>query len=133
MPRIPEKAQTEGSSNFDPDKYFETWGDEVLQPLYNNNFRMFIGKSFGLQPSDTYTYKAVAEVTLLQAQTYLEYGAQGGLHGWYKDTEGKLVSSSFFSTCLQTACSYALHSIREMSINMHETNTCTRSYHHPRQ
>lgn len=49
---------------------------------------MFIGKTFGLQPSDTFGYKATAEVTLLQAQTYLEYGGQGGLHAWYRDDEG---------------------------------------------
>ncbi|KAL1305476.1 hypothetical protein AAFC00_002352 [Neodothiora populina] len=91
MPRIPDKAQTEGSSSFDPDMYLENWGDEALQPLYNNNFRAFIGTTFGLKPSDTYGYKATSEVTLLQAQTYLEYGGQGGLHGWYKDAEGQLL------------------------------------------
>lgn len=64
-----------------------------MQPLYNNNFRMFIIKTFGLCMSDTYGYKASSEVTLLQAQTYLEYGGQGGLHGWYKDDQGELVSS----------------------------------------
>lgn len=106
MPSIPNKPQTEGSSSFDPDKYFETWGDEVLQPLYNNNFRAFIGTTFGLKPSDTYGYKATSEVTLLQAQTYLEYGGQGGLHGWYKDAEGNLVSLTL-SRLPSLACSYA--------------------------
>jgi len=91
MPRIPGKAQTDGSASFDPDKYLEAWGDELLQPLYNNNFRRFIGETFGLKPSDTYGYKASSEVTLLQAQTYLEYGGQGSLHTWYKDAEGNPV------------------------------------------
>ena len=98
MPPIPIKAQTEGSSTFDPDSYLSSWGDEVLGPLYNNNFRAFIGTTFGLKPSDTYGYKATSEVTLLQAQTYLEYGGQGGLHGWYKDAaSGELVSLTLLS------------------------------------
>lgn len=93
MPQIPNKPQTEGSTTFDPDTYLANWSDAVLKPLYNKNFRWFIGESFGLSPSDTYGYKATAEVTLLQAQTYLEYGGQGGLHGWYKDDKGELVSA----------------------------------------
>ncbi|KAK5175394.1 uncharacterized protein LTR77_000533 [Saxophila tyrrhenica] len=89
MPRIPQKAQTDGSTAFEPDKFFEAWSKEEITPPYDNNFRRFIIRSFGLPYDDDYGYQATTEVTLLQAQTYIEFGAQGGLHAWYKDEEGK--------------------------------------------
>ena len=92
MPRIPKKAQTEGSTTFDPDQFFEAWGKEEITPPYDNNFRRFIIRAFGLQLSDDYQYQATAVVSLLQAQTYVEFGAQGGLHAWYRDAEVKEVS-----------------------------------------
>lgn len=91
MPTIPNQAQTDGSSTFSPDAYFDAWAKGELTPPYDNNFRKFIIQSFGLSPRDDYPYKATAEVTLLQAQTYLEMGAQGGLHAWYKDVEEEKV------------------------------------------
>jgi len=91
MPSIPKKAQTEGSTTFDPDKFFDAWSREEITPPYDNDFRRFILKAFGLHPSDDYRYKATAVVTLLQAQTYIEFGAQGGLHAWYRDAEGQEV------------------------------------------
>ena len=94
MPRIPQKAQTDGSDTFDPDKFFEAWSKEQITPPYDNNFRRFIIRSFGLPYDDTYGYKATAEVTLLQAQTYIEFGAQGGLHAWYKDEAGSEVRTT---------------------------------------
>lgn len=92
MPSIPKKPQTEGSTTFDPDTFFDDWKNEKIGPPYDNDFRKFIIRSFGLSPRDSYPYKATAEVTLLQAQTYLEFGGQGGLHAWYKDEEGNQVS-----------------------------------------
>lgn len=93
MPKIPNKAQTEGSPTFDPDKFFESWKKGEITAPYDNDFRKFIIKAFGLSPRDTYAYRATAEVTLLQAQTYIEFGGQNGLHGWYRDDEGDLVST----------------------------------------
>ena len=93
MPKIPKKAQTEGSTTFDPDQFFKAWQNEEITAPYDNDFRKFIIKAFGLSPRDTYAYRATAEVTLLQAQTYIEFGAQNGLHGWYRDSEGQLVST----------------------------------------
>ena len=93
MPAIPDRAQTEDSTSFSPDAYFDTWEKGDIPGLYDNNFRKFILTTFGLPQDDTYTYAAVAEVTLLQAQTYVEFGGQGGLHAWYKDDEGKPVRS----------------------------------------
>ncbi|CAK3977121.1 hypothetical protein DOTSEDRAFT_50577 [Lecanosticta acicola] len=85
---VPRQAQTEGSTTFDPDKFFDDWpAGEAL--LYSNDFRKCILKAFGLDIRDDYVYRAVAEVTLLQAQTYIEFGAQGGLHAWYRDAEGQ--------------------------------------------
>jgi hypothetical protein len=92
MSQIPQVASTQGSPSFDPDAFFEAWAQETLTPPYDNDFRKFIIKAFGLKPNDSFVYRAVAEVTLLQAQTYLEFGGQGGLHGWYLDGEGKEVS-----------------------------------------
>ena len=93
MPPIPQRAQTEGSTNFDPDKYFDAWANEEFTPPYDNDFRKFILRTFGLPlREEEYVYKASSEVSLLQVQTYLEFGAQGGLHGWYRDEEGQMVS-----------------------------------------
>jgi len=99
MPAIPQKAQTEGSTTFDPDGFFESWSKEEITPPYDNDFRKFIIRSFGLQLDDSYGYRASAEVTLLQAQTYVEFGRQGTLHKWYVDDEGKQVSPSPGKTC----------------------------------
>nr|POE94462.1 hypothetical protein CFP56_16702 [Quercus suber] len=85
MPAIPQRFQTEGSSTFSPDDFFTHWADESLTPPYDNDFRKFIIRAFGLTPRDDYGYAAVSEVTLLQAQTYVEWGAQGGMHGWYRE------------------------------------------------
>ena len=71
MSQIPQVASTQGSPSFDPDAFFESWANETLTPPYDNDFRKFIIKAFGLRPDDSFVYRAVAEVTLLQAQTYL--------------------------------------------------------------
>ncbi|KAK0261429.1 hypothetical protein LTS09_004142 [Friedmanniomyces endolithicus] len=89
MPTIPNKPQTEDSTTFSPDAYFEAWSKDEYTPPYDNDFRKFIIKTFGLPFRDDYGYMAQsAEVTLLQAQTYVEWGAQGNLHAWYRDDEG---------------------------------------------
>lgn len=93
MPRIPKKAQTDGSTTFDPDTFFEAWSKEEITPPYDNNFRRFIIRAFGLPYDDDYGYRATTEVTLLQAQTHVEFGAQGGLHRWYVDENGNEVSN----------------------------------------
>lgn len=91
MPRIPKKAQTEGSTTFEPDKFFDAWAKDEITPPYDNNFRRFIIRAFGLQLSDDYQYQATAVVSLLQAQKYVECGAHGGLHAWYRDDDGEEV------------------------------------------
>lgn len=93
MPSIPKKAQTEGSTSWEPDQFMSAWAKEEITPPYDNDFRKFIIKAFGLKHNDTYGYKATTEVTLLQAQTYVEFGGQGQLHKWYVDSEGNQVSS----------------------------------------
>ncbi len=99
MPRIPKQAQTDGSNTFEPDDFFEKWRKEELTPPYDNNFRRFIIRSFGLSYDDAYGYQATTEVSLLQAQTYIEFGAQGGLHAWYRDEEGKEVGGRIHLRC----------------------------------
>jgi hypothetical protein len=92
MPAIPNKAQTEDSTTFSPDGYFEAWEKGTFTAPQDNDFRSFILSTFGLPVDDTYTYAAVAEVSLAQAQQYIEYGGQNGLHAWYRDDQGKPVS-----------------------------------------
>ncbi|WPG97306.1 Hypothetical protein R9X50_00008000 [Acrodontium crateriforme] len=93
MPPIPQKPQTEDSTTFSPDVFFDRWAREDLTPPWNNDFRMFVLKAFGLPLDDDYEYVAVAQVTLLQAQTYVEFGGQGGLHAWYRDENGEVLPS----------------------------------------
>ena len=92
MSEIPQRAETQGSTTFDPENFFDAWAKEEITPPYDNDFRKFVIKSFGLKLNDDFVYRAMAEVTLLQAQTYLEFGGQNGLHRWYNDSEGNEVS-----------------------------------------
>ncbi|PNS21024.1 5-formyltetrahydrofolate cyclo-ligase [Sphaceloma murrayae] len=92
-PRIPKKPQTEGSFNFDPDQILEKWEKGEIGIPTNNDFRKCILRAFGLRANDTYVYKAIAEVTLEQAQVYLNYGDQGRLLEWYRDEEGNKLPS----------------------------------------
>ena len=95
MPPIPQKPQTEDSTSFDPDKYFEAWSKEAIHAPYDNDFRKFIIKTFGLPMRDDYGYMAQsAEVTLQLAQTCVEVGRQGNMHAWYRDADGQVVSST---------------------------------------
>lgn len=91
---IPKKPQTEGSATFDPDKFFEAWSKGELTAPYDNDFRKFMIKSFGLRMSDQYGYRATTEVTLLGAQSHIDAGAANGLHAWYRDPAGQPVSMS---------------------------------------
>lgn len=91
---IPKTPQTERSNSFNPDAFFDSWANgEAQKLLYTNDFRKFVLKAFGLDFKDDYVYRATAEVTLLHAQTYLEFGSQGGLHAWYRDAENQQVGS----------------------------------------
>lgn len=90
---VPKAAETVGAKTFNPDEFFDDWtSGEAQQLLYTGDFRKFLLKAFGLDPRDQYVYRAVAEVTLLQAQTYIELGGQNGFHAWYRDAEGQVVS-----------------------------------------
>jgi len=99
MSEIPQRAETQGSTTFDPDKFFDAWAKEEITPPYDNDLRKFVIRAFGLKLSDSFVYRATAEVTLLQAQTYLEFGGQNGLHRWYNDSEGNEVSRHTAATC----------------------------------
>jgi len=94
MPAIPSKPQTEGSLTFDPKQFFDAWDKEEIRPPQNNDFFPFMIHAFGLRSSDSYTYRATAEVTLAQVQKYIEYGGVGRLHEWYLDDEGKQVGQT---------------------------------------
>ena len=95
MPPIPQKSQTEDSIDFNPDKYFEAWKKEEIHAPYDNDFRKFIIKTFGLPMRDDYGYMAQsAEVTLQLAQTCVEVGRQGNMHAWYRDAQNHVVRPS---------------------------------------
>jgi len=94
---IPQKAQTEGSSSFDPDKFFEAWSRGEIAVPNDDDFHKFVLNAFGLKSSDSFIYRATAEVTLAQAQAYLAHGGQGRLHEWYRDEEGEQVGASLSS------------------------------------
>jgi hypothetical protein len=93
MPQIPRSARTEGSSTFDPDQFFQAWSKGDIAAPSDNDFRTSILKAFGLPVRDNYVYRAVAAVSLEQAQIHVAAGGQNGLHGWYKASDGQLVGS----------------------------------------
>lgn len=112
MSDIPQRAETQGSTTFNPDTFFDAWAKDELTPPYDNDFRKFIIRAFGLKPDDNFVYRAVAEVTLLQAQTYLEFGGQGGLHKWYVDGQGNEVSQTRSSLCARPQFLYLWTDLR---------------------
>lgn len=122
MSEIPQRVETQGSTTFDPEKFFDAWAKEEITPPYDNDFRKFIIRAFGLKQDDKFVYRAIAEVTLLQAQTYLEFGGQNGLHKWYVDSEGNEVSPTLPQPTCETATL--------MPKNRPETVT-NRDHHHP--
>lgn len=94
MPAIPRKPQTEGSLTFEPDKLFDAWENEDIKAPEGNDFFPFMLHAFGLRSSDSYIYRATAEVTLKQVQQFIEYGGQGRLHEWYLNDDGKQVCNT---------------------------------------
>ena len=90
--RVPGRAQTEDSTNFDPDRFFEAWKEGKSQPPVDNKFRECIIHAFGLPVEDDYGYRATAQVTLAQAQTHINFGARNGLQKWYVGDDGAEVS-----------------------------------------
>jgi len=91
-PRFPKKPQTEGVLHFDPDQFFEDWEKNSESLAQDNDLQKCIQKAFGLSINDKYIYRAVAEVTLAEAQEYLNHGDQGRLLEWYRNADGSKVS-----------------------------------------
>ncbi|KAL9040738.1 MAG: hypothetical protein Q9180_001727 [Flavoplaca navasiana] len=84
------RAQTTGSTQFEPDAFFATWAKEFKALIpQGNNLRSSITAAFDLAQSDNYVYHAVASVTLAQVQAAIEHGGGNGLHAWYPDEVGK--------------------------------------------
>ena len=90
-PKAPSKPQTEGSTNFDPDQFFERWQKGEIGVPQDNDFQKCIIEAFDLRTNDTYVYRATAEVTIGQAQAYLNHGGEGRFLEWYRDEDGKQV------------------------------------------
>lgn len=91
LPKLPTKPQTEGAPDFDAGELFSSWSSGRIGVPKDNDFAQCITNTFHLRLTDKYTYRAIAEVTLAQAQTYLNYGDQGKLLEWYRDESGAKV------------------------------------------
>lgn len=84
------RAQTTGSTQFEPDAFFVSWTkDSKALPSHGNDLRPSIIAAFDLAESDNYVYHAIASVTLAQVQAAIEHGGENGLHAWYPNEAGK--------------------------------------------
>lgn len=81
----PGRPSCVGNSTFDPDQFFTKWAAGEFSPpsTDTHDLRTSIIHAFGLPPSDSYVYRAVASVTLHHVQQAISAGAQHGLHAWY--------------------------------------------------
>ena len=89
------RANTVGSSTFDPHKFFEDWAKNDFKDspaVTNNDLALTIKAAFGLPQGDKWEYHAMATVTLPQAQAAVNAGSAHGLHSWYRDEAGTTVS-----------------------------------------
>lgn len=86
-----DKPYTVGSSSFDPDLFIRQWSKNALPK--DADFEACIEGAFGLKKQDNYVYHAVASVTLQQVQRAINGGSQNGMHAWYRDECGNIVSA----------------------------------------
>lgn len=87
---------TTGSSTFEPDAFFESWGTGAKSAPDHNDFSASVISSFGLPKDDSYVYHAIASVTLDQAQAAVHAAGHNGLHDWYLDEDGRPVQRALF-------------------------------------
>jgi len=85
-----QRPRTRGASSFNPDAFFTSWTQTPTLPV-DNDLKTSIIKTFNLAHNDTYTYHAIASVTLSQVQEALSHSNSAGLHDWYRDEEGNPV------------------------------------------
>ncbi|EDU47763.1 hypothetical protein L13192_07575 [Pyrenophora tritici-repentis] len=79
--------------SFDPDAFMAAWSDEKYSPLHTNKtLYQCLCESFGIDPKDTYVYRAMAETTLLHMQRAIAAGGQNKMLDWYHDSEGELLT-----------------------------------------
>ncbi|KAI1525584.1 transcription factor nrm1 whi5 protein [Pyrenophora tritici-repentis] len=72
--------------SFDPDAFMAAWSDEKYSPLHTNKtLYQCLCESFGIDPKDTYVYRAMAETTLLHMQRAIAAGGQNKMLDWYHD------------------------------------------------
>jgi hypothetical protein len=84
---------TAGSTGFEPDAFIKQWNLDLVPNSEENDLNGCIQKAFELNNKDDYVYHAIASVTLQQVQSAVNAGSLNGMHAWYKDTDGKQVSS----------------------------------------
>jgi hypothetical protein len=79
---------------FNAATFFASWSDDLHVPSSTNNltFRQCITLAFNLPENDTYVYRAQGETTLAITQKAINGKRAHGLHDWYHDEEGKVVS-----------------------------------------
>ena len=103
------RARTNGSADFEPEKYFQDWSSERLPQ--DNDLRASLTESFGLPRNDKYVYHAIASVTLSQVQEAISIGSEHGLHAWYLDEHGQPVEYLLFSLRQSSKGSHILATI----------------------
>ncbi|MCJ1475753.1 hypothetical protein MMC13_004417 [Lambiella insularis] len=79
---------TTGSTKFSPPTFFTTWSTSPSLPQ-SNDLLTSITTAFSLPSPDTYTYHAIASVTLSQVQSAIAAGSTTGLHAWYLSPSGE--------------------------------------------
>lgn len=83
------------SPAFDPDeRVHDTQArEEALAHLQKDEFADAISSWFKLPKNDKYVYHAITSVLLPQVQEIVSRGGANGLHAWYRNEAGEVVSS----------------------------------------
>jgi hypothetical protein len=83
-----------GSPAFDPDKQIQDSAarEEALAHLQKNEFKDALSSWFKLPAGDKYVYHAITSVLLAQVQVVVDNGRTNGLHDWYRNEAGEVVS-----------------------------------------
>jgi hypothetical protein len=77
---------------FNPDAFVRTWASSPFIPNAKLSFEDCIRKAFLLPEDDSYEYHALGTTTLNITQRAIRAKRAAGLHGWYKDDHGQVVS-----------------------------------------
>lgn len=105
-----------GSPAFDPDERVHDAAarEEALDHLRKDGFRDAITSWFKLPTGDKYVYHAITSVLLAQVQDFVDKGRANGLHDWYRNEAGEVVSLSLLITHTPLAIANVSTSFRRL-------------------